>query len=107
MSYLTAFHNKLDNFFNDLEQSFPDVTDIFTLHELTKTLLPMNPRRVLVSFMLCTFPYYKQILNKDERRNNFIWNNCSNGCNSVSRCVGNSSSLVIMELVMPYVIRVT
>jgi hypothetical protein len=62
MSILSAFNNLLDQFLNELTQTFPELTDLNTIRTLCGMLRSINPRMVLDNFLSVAGRYHKQIL---------------------------------------------
>lgn len=60
-----TFCTVLDDFFEDLYQSYPDPS-LFILKQTSKAMMRTTPRLIVENFMYCVEPYKDKLLKKDE-----------------------------------------
>lgn len=60
-----TFCSILDDFFNDIYQSYPDPS-LFVLKQMSKAMMKTTPKLVVENFMNCIEPYKEKLLKKDE-----------------------------------------
>lgn len=65
MSVLSGFNNLLDQFLDELVQSFPELTDLKTIQTLAGLIRRVNARLVLDNFLSVGGRYHEKVFNKD------------------------------------------
>lgn len=65
MENVKTFCVVLDDFLNDLYQSYPDPS-LFILRQTTKAMASTNPRSLVDNFMYCIKDYKDKLLNRDD-----------------------------------------
>lgn len=65
MSHLSAFNNLLTQFLEELIQTFPELTDLRTIHTLVGLMKSINPRMVLENFLEVAGRYHEKIFHEE------------------------------------------
>jgi hypothetical protein len=66
ISYVKVFNQVVDEFFNELMETFPEETKIKVHYNLFQTICKTNIRKPCNDFMLGSIPYLEKIAMKDE-----------------------------------------
>ena len=66
MSLLTAFHNVLQQFLDDLIYIFPELSDLKTMQTLVQLMRSANPRMVQYNFLEVAGRYHENIFKCEE-----------------------------------------
>jgi len=66
IEYVRVFNQLVDQFFNELIETFPEQRQIRTRYLAFQTVCKANVRKTVTNFMNNSLPYLEKILNKDE-----------------------------------------
>ena len=66
ISYVKVFNQVVDEFFNELMETFPEETKIKVHYNLFQTICKTNIRKPCNDFMIGSIPYLEKIAMKDE-----------------------------------------
>lgn len=65
MSLLTAFNNLLEQFLDELVQTFPELTDLRTIKTIATMMRSYNPRMILENFLSVAGRYHVKIFDEE------------------------------------------
>jgi hypothetical protein len=66
IEYVRIFNQLVDQFFNELIETFPEQRQIKTRYLAFQTICKANVRKTVIDFMNNSLPYLEKILSKDE-----------------------------------------